>query len=128
MYGCSQNFFKLTLKPVMDDPALRAVINLRYFPWGFVSSSGQCQHGIEECKVNTITSCANFYGSADQSYEFALCLETQSGHLTAAEGCANSVGLSWAALNTCATGPEVCSMFTCEIGHIFNARYSHVPF
>jgi interferon gamma-inducible protein 30 len=67
-----------------------------------------CQHGVKECQGNLIEACAiKNYDYYSKGLPFALCLEDNTTDFVAqGQRCATKYGLSWAEINTCATGAE----------------------
>jgi hypothetical protein len=67
-----------------------------------------CQHGETECQQDTLEGCAfALASSAQQSLDFLLCFEgDHASDLSSAEKCAQSSGLDYGALSSCASGPR----------------------
>ena len=70
------------------------------------------QHGTGEESADTMESCAiAHYPDIEAQWQFVYCFEGQHGaQMSAAQFCAKSAGMDYAALHTCATGAEGASL------------------
>ncbi|KAK4744268.1 hypothetical protein SAY87_010580 [Trapa incisa] len=73
------NFIVNSLVKVFQK-GLNSVVHLRLIPWGnsWIQSNGSfsCQHGPDECLLNTIQACAiNIYPNVNQHFRFVYCIE-----------------------------------------------------
>ncbi|MBA0588178.1 hypothetical protein Gorai_001291 [Gossypium raimondii] len=80
---------------------LFSIVNLRLVPWGnaVLQSNGSflCQHGPEECLLNTIEACTiSVYPNEEQHLSFILCLErlASANELNEWINCFNTTGLA----------------------------------
>ncbi|XP_021891051.1 gamma-interferon-inducible lysosomal thiol reductase-like [Carica papaya] len=80
---------------------LISIVDLRLVPWGnaFFKTDGSivCQHGPDECLLNTIDACAiNMYPDVERHFSFIYCIErlTLMNQLSSWANCFEMAGLS----------------------------------
>ncbi|KAB1671350.1 hypothetical protein [Gossypium barbadense] len=103
---------------------LHTIINLRLVPWGNVEI--HCQHGEEECYLNTIHSCViHFWPDVKEHLEFIRCTEQQSlkgGPVEALwKNCSEKLRLNEEIINECYTtgfGYKLLLQYANETAHL----------
>ncbi|KAG8480172.1 hypothetical protein CXB51_024886 [Gossypium anomalum] len=111
---------------------LHTIINLRLVPWGNVEI--HCQHGEEECYLNTIHSCViHFWPDVKEHLEFIRCTEQQSlkgGPVEALwKNCSEKLRLNEEIINKCYTtglGYKLLLQYANETAHLKPAQ-EYVP-
>mmetsp|Transcript_12859 Transcript_12859/g.15273 ORF Transcript_12859/g.15273 Transcript_12859/m.15273 type:complete len:172 (+) Transcript_12859:64-579(+) len=103
----------------MYTPGLAAIIDLTSVPCGNVQKTGpgsyECQHGLEECRGNTLELCGiHHYNTTRKDnipawFDFLVCIE--KNHIGAGEPCAKASGMNWTTLDTCWNGAEGKALF-----------------
>ncbi|KAH8025273.1 hypothetical protein MRX96_049922 [Rhipicephalus microplus] len=67
----------------------------------------ECQHGPQECYVNTVQACAvKYVHPIKKLINFVACMFRQDDPAKSGQLCADNVGTHWAALDKCSGGPE----------------------
>ncbi|KAB2063919.1 hypothetical protein E1A91_A10G251700v1 [Gossypium mustelinum] len=103
---------------------LHTIINLRLVPWGNVEI--HCQHGEEECYLNTIHRCViHFWPDVKEHLEFIRCTEQQSlkgGPVEAQwKNCSEKLRLNEEIINKCYTsgfGYKLLLQYANETAHL----------
>ncbi|XP_054930594.1 gamma-interferon-inducible lysosomal thiol reductase-like [Dermacentor andersoni] len=66
-----------------------------------------CQHGVKECYVNEVQTCAVKYVHPTRKLlDFVACMFLRDDPTQAGEPCARKVGTDWPVLARCSRGPE----------------------
>ncbi len=97
--------------PAFSDPRT-GIVEFGQFVWGNARQQGQiitCQHGAQECKMNTLQNCAIALASTNTSQWVPMihCLETHgTGQEKFVDTCAAASDYDLAALKSCWTGAE----------------------
>jgi len=67
-----------------------------------------CQHGKDECTLNSIENCVMAHSSNDIEKFFPIinCIEKSEQGVKDARGCVESGGLNWSDVETCANGTQ----------------------
>lgn len=96
---------------------VREIFNLTLVPYGNAEETKrgdkwvfECQHGPKECEGNLIETCAiSLLKNISVSFPFVYCFEKsieRPGDLkTAAENCAKTIGIDYAPIDSCVSGP-----------------------
>ncbi|KAJ0027595.1 hypothetical protein Pint_34932 [Pistacia integerrima] len=89
---------------------LYTIVNLKMVPWGNAKIQGTnhtitCQHGENECYLNTIHACAIDAWPVGKHFKFIRCLETQAPKIQDTEAvwrqCSDDLGLSQEPIDDC---------------------------
>ncbi|MCD9644713.1 hypothetical protein HAX54_033134 [Datura stramonium] len=87
---------------------LGSIVNLRLVPWGNTqiapNSSWICQHGTDECQLNTVEACAiKVWSNLEMNFKFISCVERlhlENRH-SSWQSCFASTGLSQSPIENC---------------------------
>lgn len=112
------------VKPLMKHPVLGDAIRLTFVPFGNARADANatttpvCQHGPDECALNTLLSCAiALYPST--WFDFAVCLEEIV--LAASEGKASAADLSVASVAARCAPASTARLVSCAEGPLGRA-------
>ncbi|XP_020236240.1 gamma-interferon-responsive lysosomal thiol protein [Cajanus cajan] len=114
---------------------LISIVNLRMVPWGnaWIAPDGTvfCQHGDDECFLNTIEACAiAIYPDVVQHFKFIRCLErlTLEGRHSQWVNCFQMTGLGTSPINcyTSGNGKTIDQKFAKETSQL-NPPHRFVP-
>lgn len=106
-----QYFIRTSLKQLLYDPEVRALVDLRLFPFGNGAASllsdgtyvFQCQHGFEECVGNKIHACAaKLFSDQPERYLQLFTCMAENSQATIGDGanvCAQHFGMDSDKLN-----------------------------
>lgn len=64
-----------------------------------------CQHGNDECTMNTVEACALHLLSRDMQLPFIQCVEKKPTILNAQE-CAHNLSVNWESISSCSAGQQ----------------------
>ncbi|GLT92756.1 hypothetical protein SLE2022_105790 [Rubroshorea leprosula] len=124
---------------------LISIVNVRMVPWGNaqVAESNKiiiCQHGEDECYLNTIHACAiNIWPDLREHFNFIYCVENQGLHIqdnqhsqdaeAAWKACSAWLGLDQKLIEDCYNGgygKKLSLQYASETSNL-NPQHSYVP-
>ena len=110
--GCRE-FILGQLFPTYKKLQSTGILEIGLYPYGNAQESQRdnkwfftCQHGVVECEVNLLESCAlHLLSHPDQFMPYIHCVES-SPSLANAKSCADKLKIEWSPLSKCYNGTE----------------------